>query len=69
MACLIDVRAIEIEEQQISTLELHWLQLNALFAIGKSLGLVQPDPSDMEVIVLWAKLKEKYESGRPSAPA
>jgi len=34
--------------------------LNAAYALAKGLGLLQPDPSEMEVFQRWAKLKEKH---------
>jgi hypothetical protein len=41
------------------SLELRWQQINAAFGLAKGLGLLKPDPSEMEVFERWAKLKEK----------
>jgi len=43
------VEAIQREERASASLELRWRQLNAAYGMAKALGLLQPDPSEMEV--------------------
>lgn len=61
------VEAIQAEERRSASLELRWRQLNAAYGMAKGLGLLQPDPSEMEVFERWAKLKEKANSLPPKA--
>lgn len=58
------VEAIQSEERRTAPLELRWKQLNAAYAIAKSLGLLQPDVSEVRVYEQWAKLKEKAANRR-----
>ena len=53
------VDAFQQEERRTASLELRWRQLNAAYGLAKGLGLLQPDPSEMEVFERWARLKEK----------
>jgi len=53
------IEAIQAEERRSASLELRWCQLNTAYGMAKGLGLLQPDPSEMEVFERWAKLKEK----------
>ncbi len=55
------VEAIQREERASASLELRWRQLNAAYGMAKALGLLQPDPSEMEVFERWAKIKEHAE--------
>jgi hypothetical protein len=56
------VEAIQLAERQSASIELRWRQLNAAYGMAKGLGLLQPDASEMEVFIRWAKLKEKATS-------
>lgn len=53
------VEEVQMEERRSASLELRWQQLNAAYGLAKGLGLLQPDPDEMEVIKRWAILKEK----------
>jgi len=59
------VEAIQREERRSASLALRWQQLNAAYGMAKGLGLLQPDLSEMEVFIRWAKLKEKATSQPP----
>jgi hypothetical protein len=52
------IEAVQKEERRSASLELRWKQLNAAYGMAKGLGLLQPDPSEMEVFARWAKLKK-----------
>jgi hypothetical protein len=62
-----EVEAVIQEERRSASLKLRWQQLNAAYALAKGLGLLQPDPSEMEVFQRWAKLKEKASGQLPRA--
>jgi hypothetical protein len=62
-----EVEAVIQEERRSASLKLRWQQLNAAYALAKGLGLLQPDPSEMEVFQRWAKLKEKASRQLPRA--
>ena len=53
------VEAYQAEERRTASLELRWRQLNAAHAMAKSLGLLQPDPSEMGVFERWARIKDQ----------
>jgi hypothetical protein len=53
------VEAVQQAERQSASLALRWQQLNAAYCMAKSLGLLQPDPSEIEIHIRWAKLKEE----------
>ena len=53
-----EVEARQKEELRTASIELRWKQLNAAYGMAKALGLLQADPSEMEVYERWAKLKE-----------
>jgi len=61
------VEEVQAEERRSASIELRWMQLNAAYGIAKGLGLLQPDPSEMEVFKRWAKLKEKLTDLPPRA--
>ena len=61
----VEVEAVIAEERRTASLELRWKQLNSAYAMAKGLGLLQPDPSEMEVFQKWAKLKEKAANQIP----
>jgi hypothetical protein len=50
------------KERRIAPIELRWKQLNSAYRMAKSLGRVQPDPTKMDVYLIWAGLKEKAAS-------
>ena len=62
-----EVEAVVQAERQSASLELRWQQLNAAYALAEGLGLLQPDPSEMEVFQRWATLKEKAAKQLPRA--
>jgi hypothetical protein len=51
------------EKRAGASLELRWRQLNTAYAMGKGLGLLKGDPSELEVYQKWAKLKNRYLKG------
>jgi hypothetical protein len=51
-----EIEARQAQEQRSASLELRWQQLNAAYGMAKALGLLQPDPSEMEVYERWARL-------------
>lgn len=61
------VEAVQRAERRSASYELRWRQLNTAYGIAKSLGLLQPDPSEAEVFERWAKLKEEAVS-QPQKP-
>jgi hypothetical protein len=54
-----EVETVVQDERRSASLGLRWQQLNAAYGMAKGLGLLRPDPSEMEVFQRWAKLKEK----------
>ena len=46
------------QELREASIELKWKQLNSIIALAKGLGIFKPDPSEEEVYLRWAKLKE-----------
>lgn len=58
-----EVEEVIEEERRTASLELRWQQLNAAYGMAKSLGLLRPDPTEMEVFQRWAKLKENPVNG------
>jgi hypothetical protein len=56
-----EAESVILAERRSAPLELRWKQLNSAFAMAKGLGLLRPDPSEMEVFQKWAKLKEKVD--------
>jgi len=59
------VEEVQREERRSASLAMRWQQLNTAYGMAKGLGLLQPDPSEMEVFERWAKLKEKATSQPP----
>jgi hypothetical protein len=53
------VEKVVQEERRSASIALRWKQLNSAYAMAKGLGLLQTDPSELEVFQTWAKLKEK----------
>jgi hypothetical protein len=41
--------------------------LNAAYGLAKGLGILQPDPTEADVIKRWAILKDKATSQNPKA--
>lgn len=62
-----EVEAIAQLERRSASIELRWKQLNAAYALAKGLGLLQPDTSEMEIFLRWAKLKTKAAKQLPKA--
>ncbi len=56
-----EVEATIALERRTASLDLRWKQLNSAYGMGKELGLLREDPSEIEVIERWAWLKEKLE--------
>jgi hypothetical protein len=56
------IEEIQMEERRSASLELRWRQLNAAYGLAKGLGLLQPDPTELEIIKRWALLKEEATS-------
>jgi len=52
------VAEIEQKELRETTMAQKWQQLNAIIALAIRLGIFTPDPSEAEVYLRWAKLKE-----------
>ena len=61
------VEEFQMEERRSASPELRWKQLNTAYGIAKGLGLLQPDPTEMEVYRRWAILKEKVTDQLPKA--
>ena len=59
-----EVEAFQKELRRSAPIELRWRQLNAAYGMAKTLGWIKPDPSEMDVILRWAMLKEKYTNRR-----
>lgn len=55
-----EVEKVVAEERASASFELRWQQLNSAYAMGKGLGLLVEDPSELEVYKKWAKLKNRY---------
>jgi hypothetical protein len=53
------VAEIEKQEMRSASTELRWRQLNAIVGLGIGLGIFKADPSEEEIYILWARLKEK----------
>ena len=53
------VEEIEAEERRNASFELRWKQFCAAFLLGRSLGFIDPDPSEQEVYEIWRRLKER----------
>ncbi|MCI0556613.1 MAG: hypothetical protein L0287_37200 [Anaerolineae bacterium] len=52
------VEESERQELRAMSLEEHWRQINSLFGFALELGLTRDgDDGEMEVFLLWAKLK------------
>jgi hypothetical protein len=62
-----EVEAFQREERRSASLALRWQQFNAAYAIGKSLGWIKPDPTEIGVHERWAMLREKATSQNPQA--
>ncbi len=60
-----EVEAVIQEERRTASIELRWKQLNSIYAMAKSLGLLRPDTSEIEVYQKWAKLKNQADNLRP----
>jgi len=53
------VEEIEREELRAMSMETRLKQMNAIWGLGKGLGFsFEPDESEIEVFMRWAKLKE-----------
>jgi hypothetical protein len=53
------VEEVQREERRSAPLDLRWRQLNAVYGLAKELGILQPDPTEVEVFKRWAILKDK----------
>jgi len=62
-----EVEAVVEEERRTASIALRWQQLNAAYAMAKSLGMIKTDPSEAGVFERWAKLKEKAVKHSPKA--
>ncbi|MBN1451608.1 MAG: hypothetical protein JW963_11385 [Anaerolineales bacterium] len=60
-----EVETVVKEERRTASLELRWHQLNAAYAMAKSLGITKPDLSEAGVFERWAKLKGKVARHLP----
>lgn len=59
------IEEIERQELRASTVEENWRKLNAIMLRARRLNLSRGhDDNEMEVILRWAKIKEKYEASR-----
>lgn len=58
------VEKIRREELQSATIAENWRRLNAIRQIADRLGITRGknDDGEMEVYLLWARLKEKHAS-------
>lgn len=61
----LEVEKVVAEERAGASFELRWQQLNTAYAMGKGLGLLKEDPSELEVYKKWAKLKNRYLKEQP----
>jgi hypothetical protein len=59
------VAEIEAAEQRAASPELRLHQLASAWAIGLALGMTRDEASEMEVMLRWAKLKEKLTPNNP----
>jgi hypothetical protein len=58
-------KKIQQQELRAMSLDEHWRQINMLARIAIQMGWNRnDDDGKMEVYLRWAKLKEKYESGK-----
>jgi hypothetical protein len=58
------VEEIEAQERMAETIESKWRKLNALYLLGKQLGLLRSEIDEQEIAVYlrWAKLiKSNYD--------
>jgi hypothetical protein len=57
------VRAIEIEEQKAASITLRFQQMNAIFNMGRGLGLLwREDDAEIEAVRRrWVRLKEIHD--------
>lgn len=55
------VEEIETQEQQSATIAERWQQLNTIFGIGKSLGILGSDDPEEELVIRkrWQILQNK----------
>jgi len=56
----------EIERQELRALtpEEHWRKLNALARFAMEMGLKrEDDDGEMDVLMRWARIKERHETG------
>lgn len=58
------VEEIEQRELRAMTPEEHWQKLNALFQFGMAMGWKRDEESELQIFQIWAKVKDRYESGR-----
>ena len=57
------VEEIERQELRAMTLDEHWRKLNAIVRFAIEMGMKPDgDDSEMEVYLLWAKIKAQYEA-------
>lgn len=61
------VEEVQMEERRSASYELRWQQLNSTYGLAKGLGILKPDPDEMEVFRRWAVLKEKWIRQNPIA--
>ena len=54
-----NVEAVIAHERRSASLELRWRQLNSAIAMAQGLRLLRENPTELEVIERWVKLKEK----------
>lgn len=56
------VEEVEAQERLSETVESRWRKLNALFLMGKQLGLLKTgiDEQELAVIHRWSKLKKTH---------
>jgi hypothetical protein len=59
------VEEIERQELRASTIKQNWEKLNIIMLRAKRLKLTRHnDDGEMEVILRWAKIKDKYEASQ-----
>jgi hypothetical protein len=59
------VAEIELQEFRAATIETKWQQLNSIIRLAIGLGIFKVDPSEEEVHLRWATLKEKADDHQP----
>jgi hypothetical protein len=52
------VNEFEREEMRTTSIDMRWMQLNAVVRLAIGLGFIEPDESEASVHQRWAKLKE-----------